>query len=273
MPTSSGRLQDNSKYQSMFQMGTNFANQAVPTYSTTPSMADAIDYAGRFASGNTNQPVFGNVPKVRAPTPVVNAPVARTTARPAFSLPATAPTSSNPALGQPASLYSGDMGSLADYGLSSNPIGMGDVASRVGMGAPNYALGAGSLGAGNIASMGGVDALVPKGSMFDSLSAFGSGLVDKLPGKDFWFDSTDKEGIKTGGALAPIMGAITGFGNLWGANKGYEAMSRQNDAAMKFGTANLNNSVAQYNNEQGLRAERVKRQTGETMKYTPLTGI
>lgn len=93
------------------------------------------------------------------------------------------------------------------------------------------------------------------GGMWDTLKGWGNGLSDLLPSNNFLFGST-KDGIKTEGALAPLVSLGSGIMNGYLGMQNLAESKRQGDFAMAAGRANLNSSLESYDTQLRDRASR-----------------
>ena len=110
------------------------------------------------------------------------------------------------------------------------------------------------------------------GDWLSSLKGFGNKAMSYIP--DGFLDSTNTTtGIKTGGWGNPLLSAATGLGNIWNAKEQLAQQKEQFAFSKAYGMANLNNSVASYNQSQEERKIAAKRDSGIDFNYTPLKGI
>ena len=114
---------------------------------------------------------------------------------------------------------------------------------------------------------------IPSMGFMDKLGIQLNGLKEMLPSEKSIFGGVDDKGMRTGGFAMPLVSALSGFGNIWNAKQNLDFQKEQFATSKAFGLANLNNSVASYNDQARERAENRKRQYGRETTYTPLTGM
>ena len=125
---------------------------------------------------------------------------------------------------------------------------------------------------------GGFEAFDAQGAMpslgiMDKLGIQWNAFKEMLPSEKTLFGGVDDKGMRTGGVANTLVGALSGFGNLFNAKQNLDFQKEQFAASKAFGLANMTNSVNAYNQNQKERQIRAKADSGIDFAFTPMQDV